>query len=289
MADIISYKSLQNIFMEKVPLVSVIITTKNSSRTLEALLKSIKDQSYKNFEIILVDNFSTDKTIVIAEKYIKKIYQMGPERSVQRNLGAKKALGKFYLILDSDMVLSRNVIEECVDLVNREPDVKEIIIPEKSFGLGVWSEAKALERKINEGETFFESARFFLKESFWEFRGFDENITGPEDWDLPQKIAKKYKVGRIKSYISHNEGRHTLLELAQRKYYYGLSTHKYLKNQKLPIFSKITIYFLRPAFYKKWKLLITNPLLTFFMIIMLTVENIAGGLGYILGRLKDGK
>lgn len=275
--------------MGKVPIVSVIITTKNSARTLEALLKSIKDQSHKDFEIILVDNFSTDKTITIAEKYIKKIYQKGPERSVQRNLGAKKALGKFYLVLDSDMVLSKSVIEECVDLVKKEPEVKEIIIPEKSFGVGIWSEAKALERKINEGETFFESARFFLKESFWEFNGFDENITGPEDWDLPQKIAKKYKVGRIKSYISHNEGRHGLLELARRKYYYGLSAHKYLKNQKLPLFSKITIYFLRPAFYKKWKFLIENPLLTFFMVIMLTAENIAGGLGYIVGRLRNDK
>jgi glycosyltransferase involved in cell wall biosynthesis len=57
------------------PLVSVIIPTKNSAKTIEKCLKSVKDQTYKNIEIIVVDNFSTDGTYEIAKKYTEKVYQ----------------------------------------------------------------------------------------------------------------------------------------------------------------------------------------------------------------------
>jgi len=63
------------------PLVSVIITTKNEEKHIENLLQSIKRKTYKNIEIILVDNYSTDKTIEIARKYTDKIYLKGLERS----------------------------------------------------------------------------------------------------------------------------------------------------------------------------------------------------------------
>lgn len=270
----------------KSPLVSIIVTTKNSERTLGKLLQSIRNQSYPRIEIIIVDNNSSDNTKEVARKYTTKIFNKGPERSAQRNLGAKKSKGELYLILDSDMILNRNVIGECVKLITNKPFLKEIIIPEKSFGEGFWSQTKAWEREINEGEKYFESARFFPKKIFWEFGGFDETMTGPEDWDLPQRIAKKYPVGRIKSFIRHDEGRQTLWGLAKKKYYYGLSAHKYLKSQNLPIIGPTTVYFLRPAFYKHWRKLISKPILSLGMFVMLISELIGGSLGYIRGRLR---
>jgi glycosyltransferase involved in cell wall biosynthesis len=51
------------------PLISVVVTTKNEQENIENCLKSIKNQSYKNYEIIVVDNFSTDETKKIARKY----------------------------------------------------------------------------------------------------------------------------------------------------------------------------------------------------------------------------
>lgn len=54
-------------------LVSVIVTTKNEEEVIERLLKSIKNQTYKNIEIIVVDNGSSDKT----KKDSKKVYQKG--------------------------------------------------------------------------------------------------------------------------------------------------------------------------------------------------------------------
>ena len=57
--------------MEK-ELISIIIRTKNEERWIESCLEKIKDQKKVNFEIIIVDNFSTDKTIKIVRKFLKR-------------------------------------------------------------------------------------------------------------------------------------------------------------------------------------------------------------------------
>src|SRR5262245_48197635 len=96
-------------------LVSVIVTTKNNTATLDDCLKSIvKQQSYRPIELIVVDNFSTDDTQEIAKKYTSNVFVKGPERSTQRNYGVKKAKGEYVMIIDSDMNLSPKVIEQCV-------------------------------------------------------------------------------------------------------------------------------------------------------------------------------
>lgn len=269
------------------PLVSVIITTRNSAKTLGELLQSIRKQSYKHTEIIIIDNSSLDQTVEVAKYFTKKVFIKGPERSTQRNLGAKKSLGKYLLILDSDMVLTTNVVVECVEMMEADPKIKSLIIPEESFGEGFWAKTKAFERLLNQGENYFEAARFFPKKIFFEVGGYDEKITGPEDWDLPQRIARKHKTGRIKSKILHNEGKPTLLGLAKRKYYYGLSVHKYLKKQKLFLINTKTVYFLRPAFYRNWQNVLSHPFLSSGMLLMLFVETFGGGLGYLVGRIRN--
>lgn len=269
--------------------VSIIITTRNSGQTLQALLKSIKDQTYKKIETIVVDNNSSDGTVDIAKRYIKNVYDKGPERSAQRNFGAKAAKGDYLFFLDSDMVLTKNVVEECIrgrEVGGGKWEVGGIVIPEKSFGWGFWAKVKAFEREINRGEPYLEAARFFPNKVFWEFRGYDESLTGPEDWDLPQRISKKYKLGRIKSHILHNEGRVNLFGLAKKKFYYGLSAHKYLTKQKISLFSPVTLYFLRPAFYREWLVLLSHPMLSLGLLVMLTFESVGGGLGYIVGRCQ---
>ncbi len=139
---------------------------------------------------------------------------------------------------------------------------------------------------MNLDEDFFESARFFTKKIFNKFKGFDEELTGPEDWDLPQRIAREYKMFRIQSYILHNEGDLKLAYLAKKKYLYGLSVYKYLKKNNYPLISPRTVYFLRPAFYKKRSLLLKNFDLSIAMFLMLFVESIAGLSGYIVGRIR---
>lgn len=267
------------------PKVSVIVTTKNSAKTLGQLLQSIKKQSYPTLELILVDNHSSDDTISIAKQYTELIFTFGPERSAQRNFGAKKATGSYLLFLDADMVLTPDVVKACIACLSKDK-LGGIVIHEISRGSGIWARAKILERQLNSDEDYFEAARFFPKKIFDEFEGYDISLTGPEDWDLPERISKKYPILRITNVIFHNEGNLSLIYLVKKKFYYGISAYKYLKKQSIPVISKKTVYFLRPGFYKNWRKIISDPITGIAMICMLTAENIAGGAGYILGRVR---
>lgn len=272
--------------MTKNPLVSVLVHTKNSDRTILEHLESIENQSYKNVEIIVVDNNSEDDTIKIAKNFTKNIFNFGPERSAQRNLAAKKSNGDYYLVPDSDMILEKDVVKECVEKVEDNSEIKAVIICEKTQGVGFWAKCKALERECYVGDNVIEAARFFEKSVFWEMGGYDENITGPEDWDLPQKIKRKYKIGRIRSQIIHDEGKVTLLGLMKKKYYYAKKVSVYLKKHPLETTGSQIIYLLRPAFYRNWKKLLKNPIITCGMIFMLFLEQLAGLFGFLQSSLS---
>ena len=276
--------------MNKQDLVSTIITTKNEEDVLGNLLETIKKQTYKRVEIILVDNNSKDLTVEIAKKFGVITYTFGPERSAQRNFGAKKANGKYLVFLDADMELTTGVIKECVEAISYKSKIFGIVIPEVSIAKNFWGRIKAFERSFynEKGDLTTDAARFFLKEVFMKVGGYDENITGPEDWDLPENIIEMgYKIGRVKAVIYHKERIISILNLAKKKYYYALKTHRYLKKHNIRPISAKTIFFLRPIFYKNWQKIVLHPILSICLIFMLTIELIAGGVGYITGRLTN--
>jgi glycosyltransferase involved in cell wall biosynthesis len=267
--------------MSNNPLVSVIVPSKNSSEFIENCLKSIKNQSYKNIEMVVIDNNSSDNTKEIAKKYTKFVFNKGPERSAQRNFGALKSSGKYFLFIDSDMELSKNVIRECV---KKSSKYNVLIIPEKSFGKGFWAKCKALERSFYLGIDWIESARFFEVNLFKEFKGYDLRNTGTEDFDLPQRIKNKYgreSVGRVKSFIMHNEGSASLIRTLGKKYYYSkklavykINNETYFKKQA-NIFSRYILFFRNP------RKLFNKPEVGIGMLLMKTMEFIVGGIGYL--------
>ncbi|MBI2596875.1 glycosyltransferase [Candidatus Daviesbacteria bacterium] len=270
--------------------VSIIITTKNEAGAIGILLSSINKQSYKNIEVILIDNSSYDGTLEIARQFLNvKIYSLGPERSAQRNLGARKSKGKYLLFLDADMELTSDVIKDCVEVAEKE-NLSGVVIPEQSVAINFWGKVKAFERSFysEKGDPVTDAARFFLRQVFFKVGGYDESITGPEDWDLPDRIRERgFKIGRSSEKIYHHEQDISLIILFKKKFYYGLNAHKYLTKHNIPVFSPKTIYFLRPLFYKSWVRLLKHPILSLAMIWMLLLELVGGGLGYIAGRIKE--
>lgn len=269
--------------------ISIVVTTKNEEGVIDRLLKSIKVQSYKNIEIVVVDNYSSDSTRDIAKEYTDKVFLKGPERSAQRNYGAKKAKGKYLFFLDADMQLTKSVVKECLRVTERDKKIGALVVPEVPVAKTFWEMVKAHERFFYnlEGDVVTDAARFYRREVFEKLKGFDETITGPEDWDLTDRVRKKgYKIARVSSKIYHYERISSLFSLIGKKYYYGLKAHRYLKKQKVKVISPKTIYFLRPIFYKHWKRLVSKPILSLSMFILFFLEILAGGAGYLVGKMK---
>lgn len=265
------------------PSVSIIIPTKNSGEFIEACLRSVKNQSYSNIEIIVVDNFSTDNTAKIARKYVDRFYQLGPERSTQRNFGVKHAHGKYVAIIDSDMELSENVIKDCVEAM-KDSKAFGVIIPEESFGEGFWAKCKKLERSFYIGIDWIEAARFFTKKMYLEIGGYNENLVSGEDWDLSNRVKLRGDLIRIKSLIYHNEGRILLRNTLRKKAYYAGHISKYVTtntsntsmlNEVLKVFMRYKLYLSHPI------KLLKNPFVGFGMLYMKTLEFCWGLLGFI--------
>src|SRR5260221_4832266 len=90
------------------PLVSVIIPVKNNEQTLETCLRSIKRSYYKNIEVVVVNDHSTDNTVDVAHRYECTVLtpEMGGGANNARNFGAQHAKGDILIFIDSDIVIA---------------------------------------------------------------------------------------------------------------------------------------------------------------------------------------
>ncbi len=295
-------------------LVSIVITTKNEGKNIENCLKSIKEQTYKNIEIIVVDNFSTDSTRETALKYTDKVYEKGPERSAQRNYGMiEKSSGEYVMYIDADMLLSPSLIEGCTKTLSQNNEVIALHIPEIILGKKFFSKVRRFEREFYNG-TVIDGARFFLKEKFTEAGGFDPDLSGPEDWDLDKKIKKVGKIGFLSypenynssgfvynfvrekgikklpefSCIFHNEAEFNLRKYLNKKSYYTASFDNYVKKwgmndpdirKQLGFSYRYITVFVEKG---KWKKLVRHPLLTLGMLFL----RVMVGIVFFLGKFK---
>ena len=211
------------------PVVSVIVTTKNEERNIGACLESVVQQSMPPLEMIVVDNYSEDKTEKIALEYGSKVFELGPERSAQRNYGVEKAQGKYILYLDADMRLSPKVIEKCVNCCEADAGVSGIYIPEFIVGKGFWISVRRFERNFYDG-TVIDAVRFVPKTAFQQVEGFDLRFTGPEDWDFDKKIRGLGRTVIVDAYLEHDEGDFNLQHYLNKKNYYSKGFDIYAKN-----------------------------------------------------------
>jgi glycosyltransferase involved in cell wall biosynthesis len=268
------------------PLVSVIIPTYNSKKTLSKCLSSLKNQSYKNIEIIVVDNFSKDETVEIAKNYGAKVFQVNAERAMAKNFGLKKAEGKYVCFIDSDMELTKDVIKESVELIERSERVGGVVIPERSVGTSFWVVVRNFERSFYTS-TYVESARFFRKDLAEKVGGFDESVILFEESTLPQKIKKLgYNVEvRINAEILHHEEDFSLLMWLKKKFYYGKTITKYRRehgdyaSKQLNIFYRLFLFLKNRRFYSK-------PTLAIGVLILKFLEYCSIELGSLTSRLR---
>ena len=266
-------------------LVSVVVTTKNEEENIENCLRSIKNQTFQNVELIVVDNYSVDGTVEIARKYTTNVYLEGPERSSQRNFGAKVATGKYLLYLDADMILCPNIIEECLEKCERNR-IDALYIPERIIGEGFWIRVRDFERSFYTG-TVIDAVRFIRKDLFEKVGGFDESLVGPEDWDFDRRIRKISRTGITSAALHHNEGSFDVRNYVRKKNYYASGIKRYVEKwgpndaetaKQVGAWYRLIGVFVEKS---KWKKLMRHPL---FVIAMCSLR-----LRVAVGYLRNAK
>ena len=116
--------------MKFTPLISVVIPAYNAEQFLDETLESVLSQTYENWECIIVNDGSTDKTEFIAKKWCEKdarfryFYKENSGASDTRNLGIKEARGEYIAFLDADDLYMPNFLEICLEnLVEKDVDL----------------------------------------------------------------------------------------------------------------------------------------------------------------------
>ena len=187
------------------PIVSVIIPTYNSEKTLKQCLISVLNQIYKNYEIIVVNNNSTDKTKQIIKEFqmkeksknkkIKYVFEPKIGRGPARNTGEKKAKGEIILMTDSDCIVPEDWIKEMVKAIKGHDAVQGF---QKSASNNFWSrnyqmDSKKKHKKENMKNPIgkIDTKNFAIKKRVLKNIGLTSKkyISG-NDTDLSIKLAK---------------------------------------------------------------------------------------------------
>ncbi|MFH1582244.1 MAG: glycosyltransferase [bacterium] len=184
-------------------MISIIIPTYNEEKYLSLLLKSIRKQGVKDYEIIVSDNNSTDRTRKIAKKYGCEIASGGlPARG--RNQGAKIAKGDTLLFLDADLVLPIDFIKKSIlEFNKRKLDIASYkIVPKKGNkivkrGFDVLYNWPAF---LSQGFLPHGAMGIMIKRKIFDkIGGFDEKIKIAEDHYFVRQAAEVGKFGIISS------------------------------------------------------------------------------------------
>lgn len=254
--------------------VAVVVPTRNSAATLAACLDSIREQTV-SCSIIVVDNQSTDASAKIAAKRADLVLTGGPERSAQRNQGARATEADVVGFIDSDMVLPPTTVDQVLSALH--DGVTGIIVPERTVGTGFWAKVRAYERSFYVGGAGIEAARFFPREAFDAVGGFDEELTGPEDWDITIRVARLGRIARVEAVIDHDEGHLTLLSSCVKKAYYAAGLRRFVRKHGRAGLGQTLA---RPYLRKPW-VLFRQPLLGLGVVTLKTSELAAVTLAWV--------
>lgn len=276
-------KEIENI---KEPLVSIIVPTYNSSAYLHRCMESIKGQTYKNIELILVDKGSTDNTIEIAREYNADIYAIeATERCEQLNYGINKAKGKYIYRVDCDFVLDPDITEEAVIKCENEAYDAICIHNTSDPNISFWSKVRKLERDCYIDDNINVAARFIKMDVIKKVGGFNEDLVASEDYDLHNRILKNsFNIGRISSKEVHIGEPKTILEVARKHYYYGKTISNFMKYNSNRGLKQLSPF--RFAYIRHISNFAEDPLLTLGFLVYQLIRYSSAALGYLVERLK---
>jgi glycosyltransferase involved in cell wall biosynthesis len=194
------------------PRISVIIPTYNSAHYLREAIESVLDQTYKDLEIIVIDDGSTDNTKEIVKTYMDRIIFLqqansGPARA--RNLGIQKSSGEFVAFLDADDIWYPEKLERQIEIFLKNPQYglvhSDALIRsvDNSQPDRLWFDFK---RRVKSGKVFSDllaecsiilPSVIIRRQCLEETGCFDENLKIWEGYDLWLRVAYSYLIGFV--------------------------------------------------------------------------------------------
>ena len=189
------------------PLVSVIIATYNRAHIISHAIESVLKQTCKDYEIIVVDDGSSDGTEqLLRERYAEKIVYIGREAnaglSAARNTGIQAARGRYVAILDDDDLWLPEKLEMQICLIEKQPSLGLVYC--NSFTVNEHDEVLGELKGTKKGTIFDDllssnclgppSGVLLPKKVFAQTGYFDEDLTALEDWDLWIRVAQWYAI-----------------------------------------------------------------------------------------------
>lgn len=195
------------------PLISVIMPTYNRAKIIKSAISSVLNQTYANFELIIVDDKSTDETKKVLKEFeknkkIKTIFlneNKGP--SYARNKGLKISEGEIITYLDSDNLWDSEYLKTMVGAFNTLHDADALYSGQKlyhkknekpfSIRFGAYNKAKLHQTNFIDLNCFCHKRKVYE-----EIGGFDENLKRLVDWDYILKISNYYKIYSIPVLLS---------------------------------------------------------------------------------------
>lgn len=211
---------MNNLEYTHCPFISIVIPTYNCASHIQEAIESALNQTYTNFELIVIDDGSTDNTKEIMSHYvtnhpdtIKYIYKRNGGVASARNTGIKKSRGQYIAFLDSDDYWDTRKLEETVQFINRYPGAgllyTDFMVVDKRKNI-LWKNdrfhyngnvlAELVEICFIGASTAVVRKNVFQKCGIF-FEGYTE-AAGCEDWDMWLRIAKNHEVRNIPKKLS---------------------------------------------------------------------------------------
>lgn len=175
------------------PAVSIVIPSYQHAAEIGSCLESIFKQTFKDYEVIVVNDGSTDNTLEAIEPYKSRVMLINQENrggNAARNRGFKEAKGDYLLFCDADIIMRPDCLEKMLAALKAHPEASfaycSFRFGWKRFKLWPWS-AEIL-RRLN----YIHTTSLIRREHF---PGFDETIRKLQDWDLWLTMLEQHHVG----------------------------------------------------------------------------------------------
>lgn len=194
------------------PIVSIIMPTFNRAKYLHRSINSVLKQTYKDWELIVVDDGSSDETFQIVNEYIscneniRYIKHSNRRTPLATNAGILASCGKYLAFLGSDDELKPAYIEERINFMNYNHEVDFIHGGVEVIGHPFVKDKNDLSREIHLSDCAIGGTFFGKRNVFIELDGF-KDLRYSDDSDFLERVEKKFKTAKVdfRSYIYYRD------------------------------------------------------------------------------------